>query len=100
MLDVGCGRGRILNRLAELYPNSQFIGLDLSPEAIDYARDEALMKRLNNVEFVVADLSTFDEIAEPEAFDCITTFDAIHDQAKPLNVLKGIHRSLKSAGYI
>jgi hypothetical protein len=28
----------------------------------------------------------------------ITTFDAIHDQTKPLNVLKGIHRALKSDG--
>jgi len=28
----------------------------------------------------------------------VTTFDAIHDQAKPLNVLKGIHRSLKPDG--
>jgi hypothetical protein len=26
MLDVGCGSGRILNRLAELYPNSRFVG--------------------------------------------------------------------------
>jgi hypothetical protein len=28
----------------------------------------------------------------------ITTFDAVHDQAQPLNVLKGIHRALKSDG--
>ena len=40
MLDIGCGRGLILNRLAALYPNSQFTGMDLSLEAIDYARDE------------------------------------------------------------
>jgi hypothetical protein len=28
----------------------------------------------------------------------IATFDAIHDQAKPLNVLRGIHRALRSNG--
>jgi 2-polyprenyl-3-methyl-5-hydroxy-6-metoxy-1,4-benzoquinol methylase len=44
------------------------------------------------------DLSSFDESAESESFDFITTFDAIHDQAKPLNVLKGIHRALKPEG--
>ena len=44
------------------------------------------------------DLSDFDETAEPEAYDFITTFDAIHDQAKPLNVLRGIHRALKADG--
>ena len=38
------------------------------------------------------------ESAEPEAFDFVTTFDAIHDQGKPLNVLKGIQRTLKADG--
>ena len=98
VLDVGCGRGRVLNRLAELYPPSRFMGLDLSTDAIRFARDEALQKSLDNSEFMALDLSTFDESAEPEAFDFITTFDAIHDQAKPLNVLKGIHRALKPEG--
>jgi len=53
---------------------------------------------LGNVEFVVRDLSDFDETAESERFDFITSFDAIHDQIKPLNVLKGIQRALKSDG--
>ena len=30
VLDIGCGRGRILNRLAELYSNSRFTGMDIS----------------------------------------------------------------------
>ena len=98
VLDVGCGRGRIMNTLAELYPQSRFMGMDLSTDAIGFARDEALQKGLVNSEFMALDLSTFDESAEPESFDFITTFDAIHDQAKPLNVLKGIHRALKPEG--
>lgn len=98
MLDVGCGRGRILDRLAALYPRSRFVGMDLSREAILYARDAAARAGRDNVEFVVADLSDFDRTAEPESFDLITTFDAIHDQARPLNVLKGIRRALKPDG--
>src|SRR5215510_4254936 len=98
MLDVGCGRGRIMNRLAELYSKSRFTGIDLSSEAILTAWEEAAEKRLRNVEFMVTDLSNFDAKAEVEAFDFVTTFDAIHDQAKPLNVLKGIHRTLRNDG--
>jgi ubiquinone/menaquinone biosynthesis C-methylase UbiE len=98
MLDAGCGRGRILMRLAELYPRSRFVGMDLSREATGYARDTAVKEGLKNVEFIAVDLSAFDSTAEPEAFDFVTTFDAIHDQAKPLNVLKGIYRTLKSDG--
>ena len=99
MLDIGCGSGRIINRLAELYPNSMFSGIDLSSEAIDTARKHALGKNLTNTEFAVRDLSNFDETATPETYDFITAFDAIHDQAKPLNVLKGIYSALKSDGY-
>ena len=98
VLDVGCGSGRILNRLAALFPASRFVGLDLSSEAIGTARREAEQKGLRNIEFLARDLSNFDETAEPSAYDVITTFDAIHDQAKPLNVLRGIHRALKADG--
>ena len=99
VLDVGCGSGRIVNRLAELYPNSRFAGFDLLPEAIGLARREAASKALRNVDFDTRDLTDFDETAEPLAFDFITTFDAIHDQASPLNVLKGIHRALRPDGF-
>lgn len=98
MLDVGCGRGRILNKLASLYPGSRFVGMDLSEEAIDYARGEAGRAGNANVEFIVGDLSDFDRDADPDAFDFVTTFDAVHDQARPLNVLRGIHRTLAPDG--
>jgi ubiquinone/menaquinone biosynthesis C-methylase UbiE len=98
VLDLGCGRGRIINRLAELYPKSRFTGMDLSSEAVLSAWAEAAQKKLRNIEFIVTDLSHFDESAEVESFDLIATFDAIHDQAKPLNVLRGIHRALRMDG--
>ena len=97
-LDVGCGRGRILIRLAELFPNSRFVGMDLSEDAVREARVEASARGLRNIEFVPIDLSHFDTQAEPEAFSFITTFDAVHDQARPLSVLRGIHRALRPDG--
>jgi ubiquinone/menaquinone biosynthesis C-methylase UbiE len=97
-LDAGCGSGRILIRLAELFPNSRFVGMDFSKDAIRLAREETSAKGLKNIEFAEVDLSEFHRDAEPESFDVITTFDAVHDQGKPLNVLKGIHRALKSTG--
>lgn len=98
MLDVGCGSGRIINRLASLFPESRFIGMDLSCEAIGYGNAEASQLELNNVKFIIRDLSDFHETAPVEHYDFITSFDAIHDQGKPLNVLKGIHRTLKKDG--
>jgi ubiquinone/menaquinone biosynthesis C-methylase UbiE len=97
-LDVGCGQGRIIIRLAAQFPNSHFVGMDLSQDAIAAARNEASVKGLGNIEFVAIDLSDFHEKAESESFAFIATFDAVHDQAAPLNVLKGIRRALRSDG--
>jgi 2-polyprenyl-3-methyl-5-hydroxy-6-metoxy-1,4-benzoquinol methylase len=96
VLDVGCGRGRIVTRLATLYPRSRFVGMDLSEDAIAYAQRHAF--GLTNVEFVARDLSDFDLTAESGAFDFIATFDAVHDQARPLKVLQGIFRALRPDG--
>ncbi len=98
VLDVGCGSGRVLNWLAERYPASRFVGMDLSPEATAVAQAAASERGLRNIEFQARDLSSFDETSEKSAYDFITAFDAIHDQARPLAVLKGIHRALRRNG--
>jgi len=84
--------------LAERFPRSEFTGIDLSEEAISWARQKAAELGLDNVRFEVRDATDFDRTAEREAFDFVTTFDAVHDQARPLNVLKGIARTLKPDG--
>lgn len=98
MLDVGCGSGRVINKLASFFPNSNFTGMDFSSEGIGNATAEAYRLPLMNVEFIIKDLSDFHETSPVEQYDFITTFDAIHDQGKPLNVLKGIYRALKNDG--
>jgi 2-polyprenyl-3-methyl-5-hydroxy-6-metoxy-1,4-benzoquinol methylase len=50
------------------------------------------------VAFEQRDLSTFDVDATPEAFAYVTTFDAVHDQARPLALLRGIRRTLEPGG--
>ena len=98
VLDLGCGRGLALMLMAEWFPASRFVGYDLSAEAIDYATGEARGRGLANIAFAVRDLSNFDESAKPGAFDLVTTFDAVHDQAKPAAMLRGIRRTLADDG--
>jgi 2-polyprenyl-3-methyl-5-hydroxy-6-metoxy-1,4-benzoquinol methylase len=95
VLDVGCGSGRALNLMARSFPNSRFTGYDFSEEAIARARAEAQEHGTTNVRFEVKDVATLDEKAR---YDLITSFDAIHDQAKPAAVLKGIAEALKDDG--
>ena len=95
VLDVGCGRGRALLLLAERFPNSRFTGYDFSEEAIDWANRQAQRQGLGNVRFQVKDAAQMDD---HQAFDWITTFDAVHDQKAPASVLSGIHRALRDPG--
>lgn len=98
MLDAGCGRGRALNLLAGLFPASRLVGHGLSEDAVGFARAEAAREGRGNVGFEVRDLSRFDETAEPGAFDLVTTFDAVHDQARPPAMPRGLRRSLAADG--
>jgi ubiquinone/menaquinone biosynthesis C-methylase UbiE len=95
VLDIGCGSGRALNLMAKTYPRSRFTGYDLSSEGISAARAEAQSNGLTNVHFAVRDVS---ELEVDDAFDLITAFDAIHDQARPDAVLHGISRALRGGG--
>jgi 2-polyprenyl-3-methyl-5-hydroxy-6-metoxy-1,4-benzoquinol methylase len=97
-LDLGCGRGLALQMLADRYPASSFVGYDLSTEAVTHANEQAAERGLENIRFEARDLSTFDVDAEPESFEFVMTFDAVHDQARPLAMLKGIRRSLTADG--
>jgi trans-aconitate methyltransferase len=93
--DVGCGTGFCVNLMATRFPNSVFVGLDLSERAIARARAEAATRGLTNASFVVEDVARF---APREPFDLITAFDAIHDQVDPAGVLRRIRGALAPAG--
>ncbi|NBD18736.1 MAG: methyltransferase domain-containing protein [Cyanobacteria bacterium] len=84
VMDLGYGSGRALNKLAQLFPASRFIGYDFSESAIATANQQAQ-----------TDTATLDEV---ECYDLITTFDAIHDQVYPDVVLQNIYRTLRSDG--
>ncbi|MFC3227920.1 class I SAM-dependent methyltransferase [Marinibaculum pumilum] len=98
VLDIGCGRGLALMQMAAAFPDSAFTGLDLSADAISWAQAEALRRDLHNLRFEIRDLRDFDVTAPEAEFDLVTTFDAIHDQARPLAMLRGIRRALAPDG--
>jgi SAM-dependent methyltransferase len=95
VLDVGCGKGHAINVMAKTYPNSRFTGYDFSEEGVSAGTAEAREMGLPNARFVPKDVATIDERA---AYDLITAFDSIHDQAQPRKVLRGISDALRPGG--
>ena len=95
VLDVGCGSGRALARLAGAFPASHFTGVDVSERALERARIEARTLGLSNLSFEARDGAALDWT---DRFDLVTAFDAIHDQAAPAAVLASIATALRPDG--
>lgn len=93
--DIGCGSGHAINVMAQAFPSSRFAGIDFSDEGLDAARGEAQQLGLPNATFLARDVA---ELDVADAYDVITVFDAIHDQAHPTLVLQNIHRALRPGG--
>jgi 2-polyprenyl-3-methyl-5-hydroxy-6-metoxy-1,4-benzoquinol methylase len=95
VLDVGCGRGHAINLMAREFPASRFTGMDFSEEGIAAARAEAAGWGLAHAQFQMGDVAQWDAVRQ---YDFVTAFDAIHDQARPRQVLAAIARALRPGG--
>ncbi|CAL2043862.1 unnamed protein product [Caenorhabditis brenneri] len=99
VLDVGCGGGFHCSLLAEKYPKSHFVGLDIGSDAIQQAKERRLKsgEPFNNLEFIQCDAGKMPEIWT-DSFDLVLIFDACHDQCRPDLCIQEIHRVLKPNG--
>ncbi len=97
--DLGCAEGIALMLMAKAFPRSRFVGIDISKDAIAKAQWETRRQQINNLDFMVLDAAFLqDNLELKESFDYVTAFDAIHDQTRPLDVLKGIYHILAHDG--
>ena len=97
--DLGCSEGVAVILMAEAFPQSRFVGIDISSEAIDEARRQARQQKIENLDFWVQDAADLKNKREMKGlFDYVTAFDAIHDQTRPLDVLRGVNHMLTPDG--
>ena len=68
--DIGCGSGHAVNLMAESYPASRFVGVDIADTGLAAGMAEAKRKGLTNVRFLNQDAATLDG---SEQYDFITT---------------------------
>jgi 2-polyprenyl-3-methyl-5-hydroxy-6-metoxy-1,4-benzoquinol methylase len=93
--DVGCGNGTAVMHLAEAFPRSTFVGFDAFAPQIEGATRQAAAHGLaHRVAFEVLDAAE----GLPRSFDVITTFDVIHDMARPREALRNIRERLRPGG--
>ena len=95
--DFGCGSGHAVNVMAQAFP-----GQPLHRDRL--LRRRALGRRRSRG--ATAGVEQRDLRSQrrgrtstaTDAYDVITAFDAIHDQAQPARVLRNIHRALRPGG--
>jgi 2-polyprenyl-3-methyl-5-hydroxy-6-metoxy-1,4-benzoquinol methylase len=93
--DIGCGRGRAVIKLAQAFPKSTFVGVDVYEPAVRAAESAA-------EEAGVADRASF-EIRDASQglgrrYDVITTFDVLHDSVDPEAIMRAIRAGLAVGG--
>ena len=97
--DIGCAEGIALMLMAEAFPRSEFVGIDISAEVIQSATVSARQQGFENLIFLNLDAAALPATGDlTKSFDYVTAFDAIHDQSRPMEALKGIYTILKPGG--
>jgi ubiquinone/menaquinone biosynthesis C-methylase UbiE len=94
VLDVGCGTGELLARLAAKYPGASLAGLDPVPAMLDMARE----KLSPNVDLRVG---WANELPWPDAsFDVVVSCNMFHYITHPVEALREMERVLRPGGRI
>lgn len=92
--DIGCGHAVSTMLMAEAYPNSTFIGMDIHPPSIEHAIRVSKERGLSNVSFEVADATNL----SGSGFDFAASFDCLHDMGDPAAVAAQVKNILTPDG--
>ncbi len=93
--DVGCGAGGAVLMMAERFPNSTFVGYDISRRALERAGERLAESGLTNARFA----DPRDEpMASDGTVDLVTTFDCIHDMTDPQGMMHSIRSAIADDG--
>lgn len=95
LLEIGCGRGVGLARLAQLCAPARLVGVDIDPVLIDHARRR--LERLDcNAELMVADARALP--FEGAEFDVVVDFGTCYHIDHPEHALREVARVLRPEG--
>ncbi|MCT7973214.1 class I SAM-dependent methyltransferase [Laspinema olomoucense] len=96
VLDLGCGTGRLLDRLAEEFPTLRGTGFDLSPEMIRQARQKKRDRHRPRLIFIQGNAEQL-PFADQQFDTVFNTISFLH-YPNPSRVLSEVYRVLSPGG--
>ena len=100
ILDVGCGTGKLVFRLAEVWKDAEISGVDIDPTGLKVAKEQRakleLEDKINLVEGRVRD------VGDKESFDVITMIEVLHEISPEArqSVIDDCYSLLRSGGWL
>jgi ubiquinone/menaquinone biosynthesis C-methylase UbiE len=95
VLDLGCGSGYFAREMAAR--GAHVIGVDISPNMIDQARQEESIRPLG-IEYRVLDAASVGDRFQANSFDLVTSCLALQDMPEIPRVIAATHGLLSSNG--
>ncbi len=95
-LSLGCGDGALERDLLSKGLCTTLLGLDISPRALELAREQALAEGWSEVQYARADL---DQLRlEPESFEAVFVHQALHHVRELETCLRQVRHALTPGG--
>lgn len=98
ILDLACGTGFGLVRLAETYPSAQLIGIDGDAYSLEVAADR--LEEAGVGDRVELRLSTLEDFDQPGEFDLIAINYSMHECRDIEKVSDNVHQALRPGGFL
>ncbi len=96
--DVACGTGWSSISIARHFPGARVDGIDIDTGSIERAKAHAASAGLSDrVSFLFADAADSEGTGQ---YDLVTIFEALHDMARPAEVLSAARRLLAPGGAV
>jgi SAM-dependent methyltransferase len=99
VLDVGCGGGWGVVQIAERFPRTTCVGIDLEPYSVELAR--RLIAERGLADRCQARVQSADRLGEDGTYDVVTSFLVVHEIAPAAKApaFAAVARALKPGGY-
>ncbi|OCQ52021.1 bifunctional 3-demethylubiquinone-9 3-methyltransferase/ 2-octaprenyl-6-hydroxy phenol methylase [Photorhabdus australis subsp. thailandensis] len=95
VVDFGCGTGHRLIGLASFYPETQFVGVDMTENSLDVAKKLIAHHNLQNVKLVNSTIEGFNEKGQ---YDIAISTGVFHHMENPLNGFQAAYHALNESG--